>query len=474
MLNRYDAVVVGSGPNGLAAAITLARAGRSVLIREGAATLGGGCRSEALTLPGFIHDVCSTVHAFSGISPFLRSLPLAEHGLELIRPPIAFAHPLDDGTAAVVAGSVAQTAARLEVDAKGYQALFEPLVDVWEKLIPMLLGPARLPDHPLLLARFATRAILPAYSLAKDSFREEPARALFAGAAGHAVIPLEWPASAGFGLVLHLAAHVSGWPIAKGGSQNVAAAMASYFKSLGGEIELNAPVESLKDLPRSRATLLDITPAQLIRIAGEHLSPTYHKRLSQFQYGPGAYKLDYALSHPIPWRADECRRAGTVHVGGTLDEIAAAERAPWHGQVSDKPYVLVVQPSLFDPTRAPSGQHTAWAYCHVPNGCVQDATDLIESQIERFAPGFKGCILARHVMNPAQLERYNPNLVGGDVGGGAQKLSQLFARPVLRINPYTTPIPGVYLCSASTPPGGGVHGMCGYYAARSAMNRELI
>jgi phytoene dehydrogenase-like protein len=472
-MTRYDAIVIGSGPNGLAAAITIARAGRSVLVREGAATVGGSCRSAELTLPGFVHDICSTVHAMADVSPFLLSLPLQQHGLELVRPPAAYAQPMDDGTAALVEGTIDETARRLEEDGPAYRSLMEPFIDTWQELTPMLLGPPRLPAHPLLMAKFGWRAIHSARSLADRHFRTDHAKALFAGAAAHAVLPLEWKATAAFGLVLNIAAHVGGWPVARGGSQQMANAMASYLKSLGGEIQTSTPVDTLDELPAARAVLCDVTPRQLLRISGNRLPASYRRRLQRFRYGPGAFKIDYALNGPIPWTAAECSRAGTVHLGGTLEELAESERAPWEGRVSEKPYVLLVQASLFDPSRAPAGKHTAWAYCHVPNGCAIDMTDRIERQIERFAPGFAGRILARHIMSPADLERHNPNLVGGDVGAGSQELSQLFARPVLRINPYATPTSGLYICSASTPPGGGVHGMCGYFAAKSALRREL-
>ena len=470
-MTRYDAIVIGSGPNGLAAAVTLARAGLSVLLREGAPTLGGSCVSAELTLPGFVHDVCSTVQAMVSISPFLSTLPLGEHGLELIRPPAAYAHPLDDGTAAVVQGSVDETAVALEADAKAYRALMQPLVDCSNELAGMLLGPPKLPAHPLLLAKFGLRGIRSTCGLASQYFRTEPAKALFAGVAAHSVLPLQRAGGAAFGLMLNLAAHTGGWPVARGGSQKLADALASYFKSLGGEIQTDAPVTTLAELPPARAVLCDLTPKQLIRIAGNRLPCSYRRRLQRFRYGPGAFKIDFALNGPIPWTAPQCARAATVHLGGSLVEIADAERAPWEGRVAAKPYVLLVQASLFDPTRAPAGKHTAWAYCHVPNGCTIDMTDAIESQIERFAPGFRGRVLARHVMSPADLERYNPNLVGGDIGGGSQELSQLFARPVFRLDPYSTPVPGLYLCSASTPPGGGVHGMCGYSAATSVLRR---
>ena len=472
-MRRFDAIVIGSGPNGLAAAITLARAGRSVLLREGAATLGGSCRSAELTLPGFVHDVCSTVQAMAQISPFLRTVALEEHGCELIRPPAAFAQPLDDGTAALLQGSVDQTARGLEADGEAYRSLMRPLVDHWEALAPMLLGHPRFPAHPLAMAQFGVRAFRSACGLANARFRTEHAKALFAGVAAHAVVPLERVPTAAFGLVLSLAAHVSGWPVVKGGSQRLADALVSCLRSLGGEIQVGAPVRTLDELPPARAVLCDVTPQQLIGLAGDRLPPSYRRRLQRFRYGPGAFKIDYALNGPIPWRATECSRAGTVHLGGTLEEIAASERAPWEGRISENPYVLLVQSSLFDPARAPADKHTAWAYCHVPNGCAIDMTDRIERQIERFAPGFRGRVLARHVMSPADLQRHNPNLVGGDVGAGSQELSQLFTRPVLRANPYATPVTGLYLCSASTPPGGGVHGMCGHSAARSVLQREL-
>ncbi|HXE53048.1 MAG TPA: NAD(P)/FAD-dependent oxidoreductase, partial [Tepidisphaeraceae bacterium] len=385
----------------------------------------------------------------------------------------AFAHPLDDGTAGIVEGTVEQAAQALGPDEDAYRSLLGPLVERWEELARALLAPPRLPMHPILLARFGFRGLQSAAGLAHRRFITAKARALFAGVAAHAVQPLEWKATAAFGLVLTLAAHVTGWPVARGGSQKLADAMAAYLRSLGGQIELGAPVTRLDELPPVRAVLCDITPRQLLRIAGDRLPERYRKRLEAFRYGPGAFKIDWALNGPIPWKSIECARAGTVHLGGTLEELAASERAPWEGRIAQRPYVLLVQSSLFDPTRAPAGRQTAWAYCHVPNGCTIDMTEAIESQIERFAPGFRDQILARHVMSPADLERHNPNLIGGDIGGGSQQLSQLFARSVLSLNPYATPVPGLYLCSSSTPPGGGVHGMCGYYAAQAVLKSHF-
>lgn len=468
----HDAVVIGSGPNGLCAGIALAQAGRSVVVREAKATVGGSCRSAELTLPGFVHDVCSTVHALARVSPFIRTLPLQQHGLELIDPPAPFAHPLDDGTVAVAERTVDATAATLGEDADGYRDLFGPLLRSWESLSPDLLAPAHVPRHPLKLAKFGLKAMRSARGSAEATFRGERAKALLAGAAAHSILPLDAKASASFGLVLTLSAHAAGWPVAKGGSQKLADALASYFVSLGGRIESDAPVENVDEL-RAKAIVCDVTPRQLVRIAGRRLPDHYRRALERFRYGPGVWKVDWALDAPIPWKADGCRRAGTVHVGGTLTEIAAAEAAPWNGQHAERPFVLLVQPTLFDPTRAPAGKHTAWAYCHVPHGSTFDMTERIEAQVERFAPGFRERILARSVMSPADMERHNPNLIGGDITGGANLLSQLFTRPVARFDPYRTPEDGLYLCSASTPPGGGVHGMCGYFAARSALRHEL-
>jgi phytoene dehydrogenase-like protein len=463
----YDAVVIGSGPNGLAAAITLAREGLSVVVFEANETIGGGARTAELTLPGFLHDSCSAIHPMGVASPLFAELPLAQHGLEWIQPPAPVAHPLDDGTAVMLERSVAKTAEGLGPDGPAWSRLFSPLVAEWDNLKGELLGPLRFPKHPLAMARFGMQGLRPAASLARSRFRGERARALFAGLAAHAILPLEWMPTASVGLVFGLTAHAVGWPLPRGGSRMISDALAGYLRSLGGEIVAGSPVESLAQLPPSRAVLCDIGPRQLVKIAGPRLSESYRRKLLGYRYGPAAFKLDWALAGPIPWRAPECARAATVHLGGGFEEVLASERAPWQGIVSDRPFVLVTQPSLFDDSRAPGGKHTAWAYCHVPTGWNADVSPRIERQIERFAPGFGSLVLARSVMTPAELERYNANLVGGDIAGGAMTLGQLFARPTLRM--YATPARGVYLCSASTPPGGGVHGMCGYFAARAAL-----
>jgi phytoene dehydrogenase-like protein len=468
-VRKRDAVVVGAGPNGLAAGINLARAGKSVLVLEARETIGGGTRSAALTLPGFVHDVCSAIHPLGVASPFFRDLPLDQYGLEWIFPPAALAHPLDDGSAVLVEGTVKDTAANLGRDAAAYGRLMGPLAAGWQGLLADVLGPLRFPAHPLLLARFGLAALLPATTLARAVFRGVRARAVFAGMATHAMMPLSWPATAAFGLMLGLVAHAVGWPLARGGSQSIADAMGGYLRSLDGEIRTDFPVQSLGDVPDSRATLFNIAPRQLLQIAGGRLPTGYRGTLSRFRYGAGVFKADYALDSPIPWRAKECRRAATVHVGGTLEEITAAEAAVWQGKHPVEPFVLVAQQSLFDATRAPVGKHTAWVYCHVPHGSVEDMTDCVEAQLERFAPGFRNRILERSTLTAADMEDYNPNYVGGDINAGVQDLRQLFTRPAPRLDPYATPARGLYLCSSSTPPGGGVHGMCGYYAARSAL-----
>jgi phytoene dehydrogenase-like protein len=472
--DEYDAVVVGSGPNGLSAAITLARAGRSVLVCEANATIGGGARSAELSLPGFVHDVCSAVHPLAAGSPFFETLPLQRFGLEWIQPDIQLAHPLDDGSTACLYKDVDLTAEQLGSDGAAYRRLMGPLARNWEKLAVEFLQPMlHVPRHPLALTHFGIPAICPATVLAKLLFRDEPARALFAGIAAHSFLPLEAPVSSAFALVLGLAGHSVGWPIPRRGSQQISNALANYLRELGGKIETNRRIEDVDQLPRSRAVLLDISVWEFLRLAGKKLRPIYRRRLERFRHGPGVFKIDYALNEPIPWKAEPCHRAGTIHLGGSMDEIAAAEREVSRGEIPERPFVLVAQQSLFDETRAPRGQHTLWAYCHVPFGCKIDASDRIESQIERFAPGFRDCILARHKMGPVDLGKSNSNLVGGDINGGAANLMQLIARPIFSPKPYRTSLRGAYLCSASTPPGGGVHGMCGYHAAELAL-REVF
>jgi phytoene dehydrogenase-like protein len=470
---RHDgarAVVVGAGPNGLAAAITLARAGLDVAVLERAGTVGGGARSDALTLPGFVHDTCSTVHTMSLLSPFLRELPLREHGLELVHPEAPLAHPLDGGEAVMLERSVAQTARGLGVDEGAYRRLFEPMVANVEDLMASVLGPLlRPPRHPLALARFGFSAMRSAGALGRSRFEGERARALLAGLAAHSMLSLRTLPSAAFGLVLAVGAHAVGWPIARGGTQRLANAMAEHLRSFGAVIETGRPVDSVRELDGFELKLLDLTPRGLIRLAGDMLPAGYRRRLKGYRYGPGVFKLDWALEGPIPWEAPEVARAGTVHLGGTFAEIVASEDAAARGQHHPRPFVILVQPTLFDPSRAPTGRHTGWAYCHVPSGSIEDVTEAIEAQVERFAPGFRDLIVARSALGPSEIEARNPNMVGGDINGGTQDLRQLFTRPVARLNPYSTPVDGLYICSSATPPGGGVHGMCGNFAARSAL-----
>jgi phytoene dehydrogenase-like protein len=466
--SEYDGIVIGSGPNGLAAAIVLARAGRSVLVLEAEEQIGGGTRSRELTLPGFTHDVCSAIHPMAVASPFLRTLPLHEHGLQWIYPPYPLAHPFDDGTAAILEHSIENTCQALGVDGNGYRRLVGPLAAQWNLLEEAILGPPiRIPRHPFVMVRFGFHAMQPASRLAKSNFKSESARALFAGLAAHSVMPLESWGTSAIGLVLAAAAHVKGWPIPKGGSQRIADALSSYLRSLGGEIVTGMRIRSLKELPSSRIILCDLSPRGLLQIAGESLPTGYRRALARFQYGPGVFKVDWALRGPIPWKAPQCHQAGTIHIGGTISEIARSEREPWRNEISERPFVLLAQSSLFDPSRAPAGFHTAWAYCHVPSRSEFDMTDRIEAQVERFAPGFRELIVARSTKSPALLEHDNSNLVGGSITGGANSLRQLLLRPTPSL--YETPVKGLYLCSASTPPGGGVHGMCGYHAAMRAL-----
>ena len=472
MSSTPDAVVVGSGPNGLAAAIVLARAGRSVRVYEAQPTLGGGTRTAALTLPGFAHDICSAIHPLASATHFFQSLPLAEHGLRWIHPPALLAHPLDDAPPGMLYHSLDATAAALGPDGDAYDALMRPLVDHWDAIEDDALGPVHLPRHPIRLALFGLQAMRSAQRLTRARFTHDPAQILLAGMSAHAAVPLRRLGTASFGLVLGAAGHRAGWPIPAGGSQAIGNALASYLRSLGGEIVVDAPVRSLRALPPSRITMLDVTPRQALAIAGDSFRPRFRRALGRFRYGPGVCKIDWALSAPVPWRAAECALAGTVHLGGNLEEIQRAEDASWRGEHAERPFVLLAQPSLFDAARAPAGQRTLWGYCHVPNGSGVDMTVRIEAQIERFAPGFRDCILARAVVPASSMHLHNANLVGGDIAGGANVLSQLFFRPTFRRVPYATSAPGVYLCSSSTPPGGGVHGLCGMHAATAALARD--
>ena len=466
-----DALVVGAGPNGLSAGIAIAQTGRSVLVVEGQDTVGGGARSAELTLPGFLHDVCSAIHPLAVGSPFLSTLPLSEHGLEWVHPPAPVAHPLDDGTAVIMEHSVDETAEGLGSDAESYRKLFGPLVTNWDKLSNDVIGPLRFPHHPLVTAHFGLLGLRSAVSVAQAHFKGERARALFAGIAAHSVLPLERPVSAAVGLVLGASGHAVGWPMPRGGAQRISDALASHLTSLGGRIETGVTVERLEDAPDAAVTLLNLTPRQVVSIAGDRLPSRFRRKLDAYRYGPAAFKVDWALDAPVPWSAPECARAGTVHLGGTMAEVAHSEREVWNGHHPERPFVLLAQTSLFDPSRAPEGKHTVWAYCHVPNGSDFDMTGRIEAQVERFAPGFRERILARSVRTPAALEEYNPNLVGGDIGGGVQDLGQLFSRPARMLDPYSIPSTDMFICSSSTPPGGGVHGMCGYFAAQAALRR---
>jgi phytoene dehydrogenase-like protein len=464
----YDAVIVGSGPNGLAAGIAMQQQGLSVLILEGKSNIGGGLRTGELTLPGFKHDICSAVHPMAAGSPFFKTLPLQHHGLEYLYPEVDAAHPFDNGTAAIIKRSIEDTAKLMGSDEQNYLDLVKPIVNSWPGLAPDVLGPLHFPSKPLEMARFGLAALQPATLLAKR-FKTAEARGLFAGMAAHAIQPLSNLATSAIALVLMANAHLGGWPIPKGGSQQIANALVSYFQSLGGKIETDIYVTSLQQLPSAHTVLFDITPKQLLQIAGHKFSSLYKWQLERYRYGDGVFKVDWALDAPVPFTANGCRNAGTVHLGGTLEEIVIAEQAPAKGLHADKPYVLLAQQSLLDSSRAPEGKHTAWAYCHVPNGSTKNMSDIIETQVERFAPGFKDTILAKHTFNTAQMEEHNPNYIGGDINGGIIDIGQLFTRPALRWSPYKTSAKGLYICSSATPPGGGVHGMCGYYAAKKAM-----
>lgn len=464
----FDAIVVGSGPNGLAAAIRLQQAGLSILIVEAKDTVGGGMRSAELTLPGFTHDICSAIHPLAAGSPFFQTLPLAEHGLEYIYPTFAAAHPFDDGKAAVLMSSVEDTARKLGRDEGHYLSLIGSLVKCWPEISADILGPLGFPKHPVSYVQFGMKALTSAKWLS-NRFSTKEARGLWGGMAAHSIQPLTNLATSAVALVLMITAHSKGWPVAKGGSQQIANALASYFRSLGGEIETNFYVSRMDQLPSSHAVLFDVTPRQLLEIAGHRLSSLYQWQLRRYRYGMGVFKIDWALDGPVPFTSKTCCEAGTVHIGNTFEEIADGERMIWNGRHPDKPFVLLAQQSLFDTTRAPSGKHTAWAYCHVPSGSTADMTENIERQVERFAPGFRERILAKHVFNSVDIESYNPNYVGGDINGGVNDIGQLFTRPALRLSPYKTSAKGIYICSSATPPGGGVHGMSGVHAADQAM-----
>ena len=465
----YDAVVVGAGPNGLAAAITLQREGLSVLLLEAQATIGGGMRTQELTLPGFRHDVCSAIHPLGYTSPFFRTLPLEQFGLEYIHPEALAAHPFDDGSAAVLWPSMEETASGLGADRQAYLDLFAPLIQNWPDIGRYILAPLlKLPRQPRALAAFGIKALQSGKRIA-SAFRTKETRGLWAGLVAHSMIPLSALTSSAIGFLLTIAGHSGGWPLAKGGSQRIADALGAYFIALGGTIQTNTIVSSLGELPPAKALLFDTSPRQLLEICGDRLSALYKWQIRRHRYGMGVFKVDWALREPIPFRAAEAKRAGTIHLGNTFEEIARAEQEVWNGHHPEKPFVLLAQQSVFDDSRAPGGQHTGWAYCHVPNGSAKDMAHAIETQVERFAPGFKDTILATHTFNAVQMQGYNANYIGGDINGGVMNIAQLFNRPALRLSPYRTSAKGVYICSAATPPGGGVHGMGGYHAARQAL-----
>ena len=464
----YDVIVVGAGPNGLAAAITIQRAGFSVLLVEGKDHIGGGVESAELTLPGFVHDVCSAIYPLGADSPFFNSIPLKQHGLEFIYPPVAATHPFNNGTAVSLYHSIDQTAERLLDDANNYKKIILPFVEAWSKLRNEILAPFHFPKHPFTMLQFGLKGMSSAENLAKR-FHTKQARGLWAGMAAHSMQSFSKSITSAIGLIMLITGHCKCWPLPKGGASSITKALSSYFLSLGGKIETSFFVRSLKQLPSSKAILFDVTPRQLMQIAGENFSRVYRWQLKRFRYGPGVFKIDWALDAPIPFAAKECSQAGTIHLGNSFEEIALSEQLVSEGKHPDAPFVLLAQQSLFDTSRAPSKKQTAWAYCHVPNGSEVDMTEAIEKQVDRFAPGFRDLIIARHSFNTKQLEEHNENYIGGDISGGMMNAMQLFTRPALRFSPYRTSAKGIYICSASTPPGGGVHGMCGYHAARRAL-----
>jgi phytoene dehydrogenase-like protein len=468
--HSYDAVVVGAGPNGLAAAIAIAREGFSVAVLEAADRPGGGCRSAELTRPGFIHDVCSAINPLAAASPFFAQLPLARHGVELIQPDLPAAHPLDGGRVAFMTRDVEETAQSMGRDARRYAKLMRPWAERAERVLPDFLRPIRIPKHPISTSVFGLRYAFRGIERLATPFVDDEAPALLAGMAAHSMLALTAPPTAAMAIMFTMLGHAYGWPLVRGGAQKLTDALVAHLSDLGGEIHTGSEVRRVGDIPTSRVVLFDITPRQLVAIAGDDLPSRYIKAMNRFRYGPGVFKVDWALSGPVPWLAEPCRRAGTIHIGGTLEEVAEGEAAVVAGKIPENPFVLVAQQSLFD-RRAPDGNHTLWAYCHVPSGSGVDMTDRIESQIERFAPGFKDLIIDKHVMDPADMERYNANYIGGDINGGMQDLRQFLGRPLFRWNPYSTPNDRFFICSSSTPPGGGVHGMCGYNAAQVVLKR---
>lgn len=471
-MSVYDAVIIGSGPNGLAAGIALSQEGKRVLILEAHKEVGGGTRTAELTLPGFHHDVCSAVHPSGFISPFFKTLPLEKFGLEWIHPEVSVAHPLDNAPAILLKKSIKDTATQLGQDSNRWVSLFEEFVGASDALFKDTMAPLQIPNNPILLSKFGLKGARSAVSFVNSYFKDEQAKALFAGCAGHSILPFDKMLTSAFAMMFVIQGHVTNWPIVKGGSQNLAKALSGYFVSLGGTITTNTRITNFEQLPKAKAYLFDTDPKQLAAICKDELPKSYLNRLHNYKYGPGIFKVDWALSESIPWKDPNCLKASTVHVGGTFNEIAKSEKDMWEGRHSEKPFLILCQQSEFDATRAPKGQHTGYAYCHVPNGSTKDMTAAIESQIERFAPGFKNIILSRHKTSTKEFQDYNPNYLGGAITGGVSDISQLFTRPVARLNPYSTPNPSIYICSASSPPGGGVHGMCGYYAAKSVLNKK--